>query len=159
MTESKKDVLLAIALVALGLGTLFVLSRTPDNGTHAADVLDFATLPRIYALMLTALSGVLAVTAWLRGRQVHKWSAPEDRRRSALSEPRVLGRALGTIALTAIYIVAIEHLNFMVATTTFLALTFLLYGRRPLWGVALTAVLGAAALDVVFIRIIDLPLH
>ena len=63
------------------------------------------------------------------------------------------------MALTALYVAGLERLQFFPVTAVFLAAMFLLYGRRPLWGVGLAALLGAAALDVVFIRVINLPLH
>lgn len=159
MTESIKDLLLAIGLAALGMAMLLVLHNTHNNGAHVADVLDFATLPRIYALMLTGLSLLLAGSALFNARKKEGTEAASSRARSPHLNPVVLGRAVGTVALTVLYVLGIESLPFFPVTAMFLAVTFILYGRRPFWGVAVVALLGSAALDVVFVRIINLPLH
>ncbi len=159
MSESTKDLVVALALVAFGVATLVVLAHTHNNGAHVADVLDFATLPRLYGLLLLGLSVLLAATSLVRKRREMRSGAALGRAPSPLSNPVVLGRAAGTVVLTALYVVGLERLQFFPVTAVFLAAMFLLYGRRPLWGVGLAALLGAAALDVVFIRVINLPLH
>ncbi len=159
MSESMKDLVVAVALAALGLGTLVVLARTPNSGAQVADVLDFATLPRLYALLLVGLSVLLGASALVRRAREARSAGGLQRARSALADPAVLARAAGSVALTALYVAGLERLAFFPVTAAFLAAMFLVYGRRPLWGVALAALAGAAALDAVFVRVIDLPLH
>jgi hypothetical protein len=159
MSESAKDLALAAALAAVGGAALIALSRTADKGAHVADVVGFATLPRLYAGILVALSALMGAGALLRMLAGRQAGSTPGAVAPLLAQRVVLIRTAGTVALTVLYVLGLERFPFFPVTAGFLGASFLLYGRRPLWAVALIAVLGAAILHGVFVGIIDLPLH
>lgn len=159
MFESTKDSILAAVLIALGIGALIVLAHTRSGGTDVADVVGFATLPRLYAGLLVGLGGVLAASSLIKRLREARGHSAVHRIRSPLADPTVLVRTFGSIVLLVLYVLGLQQFSFFPVTAIFLAVMFFLYGRGPIWRVLLVAVIGAAALDVLFIRIIDLPLH
>ncbi len=159
MSESTKDFVLAAAFIAVGVAALVVLARTKAGGSSGADVVGFATLPRLYAGLLVGLGALLAASSlfkMLRDARSHH-VAPKVR--SAFADPIVLMRAFGSIVLMILYVLGLQQFPFFPVTAVFLAVMFFLYGRGPIWRVLLVAILGGAVLDVLFIRIINLPLH
>jgi len=159
MSEASKDFLLAIVLIAVSIAALVVLEYTRSGGEDVANVVGFATLPRLYAILLIGLSSLLGISALLRARRESRSSTEQSRVRSLLANRSVLFRMVGAVTLLVLYVLALQYFSFLPVTILFLAAMFLLYGRRPLWRVALVAVLGGVSLDLLFIRIIDLPLH
>ena len=159
MSDSTKDFVLAMVLLALSVLALAVLARTRSGGEDVANVVGFATLPRLYALLLAGLSILLAAGALIRNRREARGLIERGEIHSVLADRTVLMRMVGAVGLLVLYVIGLQYLSFLPTTIVFLAAMFLLYGRRPLWAVGLVAVLGGAALDIVFIRIIDLPLH
>lgn len=159
MPDTTKDCVLAAALIALGAGALVVLAHTRSGGANVADVVGFATLPRLYAGLLIGLGALLGANALLKALRQRAAGAAAARSRSSLADPKVLLRTVGALALLVLYVIGLERFDFLAVTAAFLAAMFLLYGRGPLWRVLLIAAVGAAALDVLFVRIIDLPLH
>lgn len=159
MSERFKDLLLALVLIVVGVGALIVLAHTKSGGTDSANVVGFATLPRLYAALLVGLGLLLAGTSGVQVIKERRGTVTPTMVSSALSDPIVLMRAIGTVVLLVLYVVGLEALPFFPVTVAFLALMFLIYGRKPLWRVLIVAAVGAAALDVVFVRIIELPLH
>jgi len=159
MSESGKDSVLAVVLIALGVAALVVLAHTRSGGTSGADVIGFASLPRVYALLLIVLGGMLAASSAARLLREARGRVQPHRIRSALADPTILMRMIGSIVLLVLYAVGLQYFVFFPVTAVFLAAMFLLYGRGPIWRVILVSLLGAGAFDVLFIRIIDLPLH
>ena len=159
MSESTKDSLLAAVLIVLGIGALVVLAHTRSGGGNVANVVGFATLPRFYAALLIGLGGLLAVSSLVKLLREVRGHQAVHRIRSALADPVVLMRTFGSIVLLVLYVLGLQQLAFFPVTAVFLAVMFFLYGRGPIWRVLIVAVVGAAALDILFIRIIDLPLH
>ncbi len=136
-----------------------MLAGTRSGGEDVANVVGFATLPRLYALLLVALSILLGASALIRNRKEARGLIAPDEVHSVLADRTVVLRMVGAVVLLILYVIGLESFSFLPLTIAFLAAMFLLYGRRPLWAVGLVAVLGGLALDIVFIRIIDLPLH
>lgn len=159
MSETSKDLILALVLMAVSIAALLVLAHTRSGGEDVANVVGFATLPRLYAILLIGLSMLLGGNAVLRARREMRDPAEVGKAGSLLANPTVLIRMVGAVMLLVLYVLALQDFSFLPVTIAFLAAMFLLYGRRPLWRVALVALLGGIGLDVLFIRIIDLPLH
>lgn len=159
MSELSKDVVLAIVLMVFGAGALIVLAYTHSGGAHVANVVGFATLPRLYASLLIGLGALLGGNSLIEMHRDARAGRAPLRNRSPLADRTVLLRTVGTVALLVLYVIGLEHTAFFPATTVFLGVMFLIYGRAPLWRVLLVAILGAAALDVLFIQVINLPLH
>ena len=159
MSDSAKDFVLAVVLMALSVVALLVLAGTRSGGEDVANVVGFATLPRLYALLLVALSMLLGASALIRNRKEARGLLAPGEVHSVLADRTVVLRMAGAVVLLVLYVIGLESFSFLPLTIAFLAAMFLLYGRRPLWAVGLVAVLGGLALDIVFIRIIDLPLH
>ena len=159
MSESAKDSVLAAVLIALGVGALVVLAHTRSGGTSGADVIGFASLPRLYAILLIGLGGLLAISSVTKLLGEARGRLQARRIRSALANPTILLRTIGTVVLLILYVLGLQKFVFFPVTALFLAAMFFLYGRGPIWAVILVAIVGAGTLDVLFIRIIDLPLH
>jgi len=159
MSESAKDCFLAAFFIALGSAALIVLAHTHSGGANVADVVGFGTLPRLYAGLLVGLGALLAGSSLIKLLQEARGRAAVLRIRSPLADPTVLMRTLGSMVLLVLYVLGLQQFTFFPVTAVFLAVMFFLYGRGPIWRVLLVAVVGAAALDVLFIRLIDLPLH
>ena len=129
-----------------------MLAHTRAGGINVADVVGFATLPRLYAGLLVGLGGVLAASSLVKRLREARGHSAVHRIRSPLADATVLVRTFGSIVLLVLYVLGLQQFSFFPVTAIFLAVMFFLYGRGPIWRVLLVAVIGAAALDVVRIQ-------
>lgn len=138
------------ALVLAGIGLFVVVqSWTSASGVFVkAGGVTAWTLPGIYGAILVVLSLLLLAKSLL---------GPAVRSDFNLDR-RAWVRVVGTVAVAVLYAFALSAVPFFVATAAVLAALFVLYGRRNLPAVAATALVGAGVLDVLFIRLLKLPL-
>jgi Tripartite tricarboxylate transporter TctB family len=148
------DLLLGVSLAAFGM---IVLVGTASIKAPVFEEFGAAPVPRYSAIMLIALSAVLAVR-----------SVPTLLREGGLFsiafDPAAWGRTGGVVAVMAAYAAAIEYLDagFVAATVPTLFVLFLVLGGRQLRFVAIAAALSvivSVILFLVFTRLfqIDLP--
>jgi hypothetical protein len=164
--KAKWDIVAAGIIFALAV---FVLVSTYIGfGSAFADAGGVfpETLPRVYGIALLVFSVILAVEAWSRRNMS---SAPvESDDPDGESEPPVnaapfsmdlpWGRILGTLAAMIVFAFALPLLPFWPLSAAMLAALFVLYGHRSWVTIALVAGIGSLMMDVLFIRILNLPL-
>jgi len=154
MSTAKKDLLISIGLLLLGLGAVYVIQTTPKAGKSMTDALTFSTLPTIYAGCLALLS--LALASFSVGKILKERGKHEERK--AGWNGLVVFRLISTLLLVCAYVFSLQHTHYAAATAGFLFLTLVLYGRGPIWKVATISLVGAALLHMLFIEIIQLPI-
>lgn len=154
--ELLKDVLFGGALVALGVFLLVWIVETPAGFASATTAIDFDTVPILCSTGLILLSAVYLMGR-VRALLAHRRNAggplvPPATRPSALFWQRLI-----TVVVLIAYAVALRHLPFFVATLALLAALFAVYGQRSPIRIAAVSVLGSAALTLLFIYALNLP--
>lgn len=124
------------------------------------------TLPRVYGIALLVLSAVLGFEAWLR-RNLAPGPVETDNSKAEAVPPADYspfpknfpwGRIFGTLAAIIAYAIALPLVPFLPLTAVLLAALFVLYGHRSVVSIALVAGIGSLLMDVLFIRVLNLPL-
>ena len=109
----------AILLVVAGL--VFIGAwRLPVTAT--ADLLGPKIYPGALAILLAVLSGLLLMGA-----------APVHGGDAGITLPGIVRRFLPLVLFSALYVLALPRLGFMIATTALLMACFTLLGERRLW--------------------------
>jgi len=150
-----KDLLISAGLVMFGLVAIYMIQMTPIAGKSMTDALKFSTLPTIYATCLVLLSLILGGSSI---KKILKERGKKDADISAWGKMEFI-RLLATLVLILIYVVILQQFNFAIATFCFLFLLLLLYGRKPIWKVALTSLIGAVVFYGLFIEFLQLPIR
>lgn len=112
--------LVPIILIVVA-GIVFVsVWRLPNTAT--ADLVGPKLYPGALALLLALLSGLLLMGV-----------APAHREDSSITLPGMLRRFLPLILFSALYVIALPTLGFLISTTAMLLSCFYLLGERRLW--------------------------
>lgn len=149
--SARRDLISAIGL-ALIAGYVVWRSWTSDSAAFAdAGGITPGTLPGLYGLLLMALAGLLALNAFRTRR------GPDAPSGFALTRTAWLRIAASLVFLTG-YALLLPVVPFFVLTAAFLALMFVVYGHRRPAPVLAVALIGAGALDLLFLRVLQLPL-
>lgn len=164
-SKSKWDLVAAGGILLLAL---FVLIRTQIGfGASFSDAGGIypETLPRVYGIALLIMGLILAIEAWnRRNNPPAEPEIGEDCGEVAMVDPNPFstslpwGRIAGTLAALILYVFLLPLAPFLLITTVFLVALFVLYGHRAPFPIALAAFIGALAMEVLFIRILSLPL-
>lgn len=173
MHERIKNMVLAIALLGVGVFTLATIEATPEQSRIAsAATLNYASLPKTYGWTLVILTGIYISTIFidiykhlsiekLQGRE----SLPIDRKKVEADRPTsiwpskiVLFRLTGTLLMLVFYVFSFEYVHFLVATTVFLFCMFFIFGQRSLKKIAMVSIAGGAAFYLLFIKGLNLPI-
>ncbi len=111
-----------VGVILLGVAgfVFFDVRRLPDLAT--TDLLG----PKLYPLVLAVLLGVLS-GLFLMGL------ASSHRGDPSIALPGILRRFLPLLFFSALYVILLPPLGFLVATTALLAASFRLLGERRLW--------------------------
>lgn len=150
--QAGQDIIVAAVLAALAAFVLFTMSgRTSTNIVKAGEV-TATTLPLLYGAILLFLTAVLA------GKALYNLRRPGKKTTAFSHPPKVWARIAGTLILLTAYVALLKEVPFLPLTAVFLAAMFVLYGHRRWLPIALVAGIGAVALDVLFIRILSLPI-
>lgn len=138
------------ALVLTGIGVFVVAtSWSSASGVFVkAGGITAWTLPGIYGAILVGLALLLLTKALLR----HGGDAGRTLDR------RGWLRVVGTLIAAVAYGMALTEVPFFLSTAVLLAALFVLYGRRQVVPIVVTALVGAGVLDVLFIRLLNLPI-
>lgn len=157
-----RDAALSTTLIVVGIAAIVRVNTVGTSRAVATQTLTHATLPTLYASLLVLLSLMLlsgSLRSILRSRRAADGQAAHRRRDGWPSEVTLqLVRWFGTLALLIVYAVLLPHIHFLFLTTAFLALLFLLFGRRGWLKVAAASVLGGGAFYLLFIVFLNLPL-
>jgi hypothetical protein len=150
--KAGQDLVLAAVLAAISLFVLFDMGSSVGTNIVRGGAVTHTTLPIFYAVILLLLTLILTVKALLQLRR------PESGPPAFSLAPAVWLRIAGTLACLLGYVLLLKLVPFFVLTAAFLALLFILYGHRNLLPIALVSIIGAVALDALFIRILHLPI-
>lgn len=150
--QAGQDLVLAAILAALAAFVLVSMGGTVDTNIVSGGRVTHATLPLFYAGLLLLLTLLLAVKALATLRR------PSSGAPAFSLAPAVWLRIAGTLACLLGYVLLLKVTPFLPLTAAFLALLFILYGHRRLPTIALVAIIGAVALDALFIRVLHLPI-
>lgn len=151
--QAGQDLALATVLAALAVFVLIDMGTAATTNIVRGGQVTHATLPMLYAGLLLFLTSLLAAKALFRLRQ------PDTGEPAFSLAPGVWLRIAGTLVTLLAYVLLLKSpVPFVVLTGGFLALLFVLYGHRSLLQVGLVAIIGAVALDALFIRILHLPI-
>jgi hypothetical protein len=164
MSEVKRDILVSLIFVLLGIFAIITINMGETTKITESATLTHATLPTIYGALLIFLSGIIFVDS-LRKLVTGKHGAGPEHVNTVSEElkveasPRmVILRTWGTLALLVAYAVLLAHLNFIVLTAGFLAMLFVLFGRKKPWKIALASLLGSSGFYLLFIYFLKLPI-
>lgn len=118
-TKLSETLLPAILLVVAGLVFISVW-RLPD--TITTDLVGPKMYPGALAILLAFLSGLLLMGA-----------APPHGGDAGITLAGIVRRFLPLVLFSALYVLALPRLGFMIATTALLMACFTLLGERRLW--------------------------
>ena len=173
MHEKIKNMVLAFALLGVGVFALVTIGATPEQSRIAsAATLNYASLPKTYGWALVILVGIYIITIfidiynhWSTERFQKRESLPAaskkletDRSVSIWPSKVVLFRLAGTLLMLVSYVFSLEYVHFMVATTVFLFCMFLIFGQKSLKKVFIIAIAGGVAFYLLFIKGLNLPI-
>ena len=165
MSDSVKDLVLAVFLVAFGAFVFFDITHTQQAGFSVIESVSFSTLPSIYAGLLVALAmlyGVNSMRGILRARDQRDVESDETAQpisgTGEQSEKIVAIRTVGTVVTSFVFVLLLEYVNFFVLTTAFLFVMFRLYGQKSLALTGIVAIFGGTAFYVLFIVILKMPI-
>jgi hypothetical protein len=156
-----RDLGLGSATLALAIGYYLLTAQIPES--QLADAVGPQGLPRIYAYVLGGLSLILIV------KSARDWgfgirnSSIESRNSAPPSpEPRVpspqsrLLRALGVIAIGAVYIVAVPWLGYIVSLAALIGATTYYQGGGANRRVAIVSISGALLFWLLFVAVLGI---
>ncbi len=165
MSDSVKDLVLAVFLVAFGAFVYFDITHTEQAGFSVIESVSFSTLPSIYAGLLVALAmlyGANSMRGILQARDQRDVESGETAQRISgtgeQSEKIVAIRTVGTVVTSFVFVLLLEYVNFFVLTTAFLFVMFRLYGQKSLALTGIVAIFGGTAFYVLFIVILKMPI-
>lgn len=139
---------LLTSLIGLALAVAYYIAASGIASGLLADEVGPDGLPRIYAWMLGGLSVVLGVRALFQKRATSP-ASDED-------EGRAAWRAFGLLVIACAYVAAVPVLGYTLTIAVVIAVAALYQGGRLSLPLALTSVLGAAALWYVFVYLLHI---
>jgi hypothetical protein len=114
------ETLLPVILLIVAVLVLVSISRLPVTAT--ADLVGPKMYPGALAILLAVLSGLLLTGA-----------APPHRGDADITPAGVMRRFLPLVFFSALYVLALPRLGFMITTTVLLMACFTLLGERRHW--------------------------
>ena len=172
--EKKKDILLALGLLAVGVVALIEINATTEQSRIvSAQALTYATMPSIYAWLLIGLVG-LFIGITIRDMRADRLAAQSDQEADTVSPEEeemqgdvevvdirrktILLRTFGTLIALLAYVLLLKYVHFMILTTLFLFVMFLLFGQRSIKKIAVISICGGAVFYFLFVYLLKLPL-
>jgi len=159
-----RDAALSTTLIVVGIAAIVRVNSVGTSRAVETQTLTHATLPTLYASLLVLLSLMLlagSVRSILGSRsRAADQGVPANGRLDRWTAESTLQRVrwVGTLTLLVVYAVLLPRIHFLLLTTAFLALLFVLYGRRGWLKVVAASVLGGVGFYLLFIVFLDLPL-
>ncbi|MEI7671187.1 MAG: tripartite tricarboxylate transporter TctB family protein [Deltaproteobacteria bacterium] len=143
-TNITETVLPVILLIAAGL-VFISMWRLP--ATVTTDLVGPAMYPAVLSIMLAILAGLLLIGA-----------APPHGRDAGITLQGILRRFIPMVLFSALYVVVLPLLGFMIATTALLLACFYLLGERRHWLNFLVAVGCTLATYLLFASLLGIQL-
>jgi putative tricarboxylic transport membrane protein len=112
--------LVPVVLLIVAGSVLIGVWRLPNTAT--ADLVGPKLYPGALAVLLAILSGLLLTGV-----------APQHKGDSSITLPGMLRRFLPLVVFSAVYVIVLPPLGFLISTTTMLLSCFYLLGERRLW--------------------------
>lgn len=173
LQEKMKDLLLALGLLAVGIVALVAINASKGQTRIASGAaLTYAAMPSIYAWLLIVLVVLFIVTTlramWTersaaQSGEKDETSAPSDEAQidveaEAVRRKTILLRTWGTLAALLAFVLLLEYVHFMILTTAFLMVMFLVFGQRSIKKILAVSICGGAAFYFLFIYVLNLPI-
>ena len=171
--EKTKDLLLALGLLAVGIVALVAINASKGQTRIASGAArTYAAMPSIYAWLLIVLV-VLFIATTLRAmwtersaaqsEEKDETSAPSDEAQidgeaEAVRRKTILLRTWGTLAALLAFVLLLEYVHFLILTTAFLMIMFLVFGQRSIKKILAVSICGGAAFYFLFIYVLNLPI-
>ena len=162
------ETVLCIALIALGALAYLTIGWAEESASpfllrqeRALGALDYASLPKIYAIALVAFCAVnilLQFTKRRRAQRAEEEKAAAEAAESPQSQKSIRFRTLATIVLIFLYALLLPRTPFLYSTAVFLFVMFWVYGQRNLKLTIPVSAGGALCLWALFIKLANLPL-
>ncbi|MCC6466763.1 MAG: tripartite tricarboxylate transporter TctB family protein [Alphaproteobacteria bacterium] len=144
----RRDLILGLAVFALAAAYYAAADALPRS--MLSDGVGADGAPKLYALML----GLLGVVQIAR-------SIPRAGRSGGAREPVPMGehlRALGVLAIGAVYIVVTPYLGYLPATALLIYVVTVYAGQAHSWRTAVISLGGGAVLWVSFAKLLGVPM-
>ena len=160
----RRDISSSVVFILLGALAIININSGEHSQVAETATLTASTLPTIYGSLLILLAGIILVGALSKlltgkqGAQPESVNIVSDDVVAAASPALVLIRTLGTLALLIIYALLLAYTNFTILTAGFLALLFVLFGRRNPLQIGLASILGGIGFYLLFIYFLNLPI-
>ncbi len=134
--------------ILMFIGAQFFTYRTQMGFVTAA-----AFTPIVLSIIVAILSGFLIIGALRKpkSRSIGRWAG------SVIADDRT-HRSLVMAVLTAIYVVAVGRINFLVVNLVYLFVAYRYLKVGSMWKVAVLSIVNAAIVGVVVPRIFQMPL-
>lgn len=140
-------------LVAIVLGSLYLVFSIRQRVSALADSIGPAGMPKVLGFLMVALGIVLCIQA------IYQY------RKSALSSPaewdgiggQIL-RAFGLVCIAIAYIYLIAILGYVPSIALLLAAVAIYLGATISWRLAVIALCGSLALWAIFVLLLDVPM-
>ena len=164
ITSIKRDVVVSFLLIVLGILAVININSGEVGKITETATLTHSTLPTIYGVLLIFLASVILIGALgklitgRRGSGPQKINPVTETVSLKVNRMTVLMRTLGTLVLLVAYSFLLAYVNFVTLTALFLALLFILFGRRRPLQIALASILGSAGFYIIFIYFLNLPI-
>ena len=170
--EKRKEIAIGVFIFAFSVVGFLYINPTDAPVTEGPGGLTWQTIPLIYSGLLMALAVLFLATTILRGPiPVEEFSpeeaiteAEEEAREKAVSKPLPFGidistvRRIAVIAALILYVKGMEAFGFALTTPIFLFLVLYIFGRKKFTENFLVAVIGGAALWLMFAYILKIRL-
>ena len=160
--ERLKDLVLAVVLVAIGIGGFLFINPQGADVTTGPGGLSWRSLPFIYSGLLIALSLIYgASTAIGLRRAIADANGTQhgSQIETRPGERKANGRRVATLIALVGYALALPLFGFAIATPLLLLAMFVVLGREGLASNIGLALFGGFLLWLLFVRVLKLPLR
>lgn len=140
-------------LVAIVLGSLYLLFAFRQRVSALADTIGPAGIPKVLGILMVALGIILcAQSIYQRSKFVVPAASEWD------GEARKIYRAFGLIVIAVIYLFILVFLGYVLSIALLLAALAFYLGAVFSWRMVLIAVTGAVMLWMIFVFLLDVPM-
>lgn len=140
-------------LVAIGLGSLYLVFSFRQRVSALADSIGPAGMPKVLGILMVALGMILCVQAvYQYSKSVAPASVEWD------GEGRKILRAFGLVGIAVVYLFLLASLGYVFSIALLLAAVAIYLGAPVSWRIAVIAVVGALMLWAIFVVLLDVPM-
>ncbi len=158
-TDIIKDIIVSIFFIIIGIGCFFTYNPSNSKLEIGTDGLTFASYPLAVATILISLSFLYLI---ISAKKFFKLMNDEEKKKQKVKffsrDYDLYFKRIGTIVLLIFYSFTIGKINFLISTSIFLFLCFILYDRRDFAFIGILSFAGSALLYGLFVFFLKLPL-